>query len=288
MAGFAPQERKRILGFLSEEPPLRGVAQHCAGGALRLVARNSGKMTYHGTNTYLIQDDGGYWLLDPGPTDDPTHVEDVLRTAEGRVLGYVLTHCHNDHFGALRAMRAAVPAPLYGFHRPNNVADAPQPDIGLHDGDRIGPLTAVHTPGHAPDHLCFGWKDGILFTGDHVMGWSSSVVSPPNGSMADYVASLERLLARPDQIYLPGHGPTLPDPAPYVTELRRRRVDRELQILTAIRERPMTPATLSQTLYAKLDPVLQFAAERNVISHLVKLQAEGKATQIEADWVAVA
>jgi glyoxylase-like metal-dependent hydrolase (beta-lactamase superfamily II) len=150
-------------------------------------------------------------------------------------------------------------------------------DVGLFDGSSIGSLKAVHTPGHCSDHLCFARADGILFSGDHVMGWCTTVVGPPpRGDMAAFFASLRRLASRSDTVYLPGHGPALPDPVPYVEEVLRRRMMRETEIEAAVRNGVSDPARISASLYHKTHPVLKRAAERNVLSHLSKLVAEGR------------
>jgi glyoxylase-like metal-dependent hydrolase (beta-lactamase superfamily II) len=155
------------------------------------------------------------------------------------------------------------------------------PDIAIHEGDRVGGLTALHTPGHASDHLCFARNDGVLFSGDHVMSWNSSIVSPPDGNMAAFFGSLERLLRRDDRIFLPGHGPPLPDPRPLVRDLLRRRQMREAAILSAIGKRPLTTGEVVDLLYGSVEPELKPAAERNVLAHLEKLRGEGCAIKTE-------
>ena len=151
-------------------------------------------MTYWGTNTYLLDWPGGVAVLDPGP-DDPSHVASVLGAAGAPVRAILLTHTHHDHVGAAPALRAATGAPLYAWHDPADPALVP--DVKLHDGERAGEWQAVFTPGHAADHLAFAGPEGVVFSGDHVMGWSTTVVGPPGGNMADYFASLDVLLARP-------------------------------------------------------------------------------------------
>jgi glyoxylase-like metal-dependent hydrolase (beta-lactamase superfamily II) len=135
-------------------------------------------------------------------------------------------------------------------------------------------MIAIHTPGHASDHLCFARPDGIVFTADHVMSWSSSVVSPPGGDMAAYVNSLRLMLSRDDRLYLPGHGPPLPNPKRYVEELLSHRLKREEAILQTLRGGPLTTWDLVDHLYSKTHPRLRRAAERNVVAHLLKLQTE--------------
>jgi glyoxylase-like metal-dependent hydrolase (beta-lactamase superfamily II) len=278
-------KEQATLAFLTEPEPQRGVPQTVAEGVQRLVARNPSKMTYHGTNTYLIADGAEFYVLDPGPGTDPAHLDDIMDATEGRIHMILLSHGHTDHFGALSDLRARSGAPVAAYRTPM----VPQitPDIPLDDGDRIGPFVALHTPGHAPDHLCFARDDGVLFSADHVMAWSSSVVSPPNGNMAAYVRSLSRLLERDDTLYLPGHGPALHSPRAYVEELRRRRVTREEEILVLVRKAPISTIALRAALYSKSDPVLQAAAERNVIAHLAKLQSEGLVSQDDELWSAV-
>lgn len=274
------------MSFLTEQEPKRGEPQHVAEGVIRLVARNASKMTYHGTNSYLIEDDGdGLMLLDPGPASDSVHVEDILRIADGRIHSILISHGHADHFGALQNLQKSTQAKLYAFHNP--MVAAIQPDVMVHHGDRVGHLIALHTPGHAPDHLCFARDDGVVFTGDHVMAWSSSVVSPPNGDMQAFVDSLKILIGRNDRTYLPGHGPSLDDPRPYVEELLRRRLAREQELLTYLKRKPATTMELARSLYSKTDPILMSAAERNVLAHLAKLQNEGEVTQDDETWEAI-
>lgn len=274
------------MSFLTEPEPKRGEPRQIANGVIRLVARNPSKMTYHGTNTYLIDDgEKGLILLDPGPASDSVHVEDILRLADGRIHSILISHGHADHFGALQELQDRIQAKVYAFHRP--LVAAIQPDVKLHDGDRVGCLTAVHTPGHAPDHLCFSRDDGVIFTGDHVMAWSSSIVSPPNGDMQEFVDSLRVLIGRNDRTYLPGHGPALDNPRPYVEELLRRRIAREQELLAYLKTKPATTMELVRSLYSKTDPILISAAERNVLAHLAKLQNQGEVTQDDETWDAI-
>jgi glyoxylase-like metal-dependent hydrolase (beta-lactamase superfamily II) len=154
----------------------------------------------------------------------------------------------------------------------------------LTDGDTIGGLTAVHTPGHAADHLCFARSDGLLFSADHVMAWSTTVVSPPGGNMGDYFRSLERMMTRQDTIYLPGHGPILREPRAYVRALLFHRRQREAAIFEALQAAASDTKGLMSQLYHKLDPTLQRAAERNVLSHLLKLEEEGRVIRAGEQW----
>ena len=270
------------MAFLTEPEPRRGAALAVRPGIRRVVAANRGPMTYHGTNTYLIDAPGGLIILDPGP-DDPAHVAAVLAAA-GPVARILLSHTHHDHLGAAPAMRAATGAPVYAWHDPA----APEfvPDVRLRDGDAVDGWQAVFTPGHAADHLCFAGPDRVLFSADRVMSWSSSVVSPPGGVMADYFASLRRLLARDDRLYLPGHGPPLPDPLPFVQDLLAHRQAREDAIVAALGAVPLTTKALTDLLYSQVDERLRRAAERNVLAHLLKLRDEKRAADNGEGWVA--
>ncbi len=211
------------MASFTERETRKGVADIVAPGVRRVLAGNPGAMTQSGTNTYLIEQADGLAVIDPGP-DLAEHVDALLRIAGGMVRRILVTHSHADHVGAAAALARATAAPVLAWHRP--AAAGFRPDRGLVDdqviGDGAGRLVAVHTPGHASDHLCFrapelrpqgsGPEGGLLFSGDHVMGWSTSVVSPPDGDMAAYMASLRLLLSAPDALYLPGHGPALPTP----------------------------------------------------------------------------
>jgi glyoxylase-like metal-dependent hydrolase (beta-lactamase superfamily II) len=269
------------MAFLTEDEPLRGVALAVLPGVRRVVARNPSVMTYLGTNTYLIDGADGLTVLDPGPADD-VHVQDLVRAAGGvPIRRIVLTHTHSDHYGGLPGLVAATGAEVFGYRQ--SARREFTPDVKLDDGDEVAGLQAVYTPGHAADHLSFAYfiegVGTVLFSGDHVMSWSSSIVSPPDGDMVAYYRSLELLLARDEVLYLPGHGPVLPEPRVLVGELLAHRQMREGTILEAIRTRDWTVQELAEHLYHKTDSRLKFAAQRNVLAHLLKLEHEGRVAQ---------
>jgi glyoxylase-like metal-dependent hydrolase (beta-lactamase superfamily II) len=275
------------MAFLTEPEPARGAAQSVMPGVRRIVAANPGPMTYHGTNTYLIDTPDGLVVLDPGP-DRPEHVQHIIDAAGAeKVALIILSHTHHDHLGAVPALKRATGAPVAGFHASADPGFAA--DIRLGHGDPIAGMTALHTPGHCSDHLCFATAiDGTdtLFSADHVMSWSSSIVSPPDGDMADYFNSLRLLLDRNDAVYLPGHGPPLPAPHDLVRALLAHRRMREQAIEIALADGAADIVTLRERLYSQTDPRLRKAAERNVLAHLLKLQGEGKVRQDGERWAA--
>ena len=273
------------MGFLQEPEPPRGVPQTVLPGVRRVVAANPGVMTYHGTNTFLIEDDEGLTIIDPGPRD-AAHVRDILAAAGGRRISCILlTHTHADHWGATAELAAATGAPVAGYR--HSARSGFTPDIPLDDEARIGAFTALHTPGHAADHLCFAFQGGdgakILFSGDHVMSWSSSIVSPPEGDMLAYYRSLEKVLARDDDVYLCAHGPKLDKPRSLVVEMLAHRALRETAIIAELREQEWGVGRLAARLYSKSDPYLRVAAQRNVLAHILKLRDEGRVLELEPD-----
>jgi len=268
------------MAFLTEPVPPRGEATQVLPGIRRLVAANPGPFTYHGTNTYLIDSEAGVTVLDPGP-DDAAHVADILRIADGRVARILLSHTHGDHLGAVPALKAATGAQVWSFATSQDPAHAP--DVALRDGEAVDGWTAIHTPGHASDHLCFA-RDGVVFTADHIMSWSTSVVSPPHGNMKAYFDSMRRMLARDDRAYLPGHGPMVEDPLPFARALLTHRAQREAAIAGALAAGPTTAMGLVDTLYATVNPKLRPAAQRTVIAHLEKLREEGRAIAEGETW----
>lgn len=268
------------MAFLTEPAPPRGEALPVLPGITRLVAANPGPMTYNGTNTYLIEGDDGFSVLDPGP-NQPEHVADIMRVTGGRVARIILSHTHADHLGAVPALKQASGAKVHSFHRSQDASHTP--DHPMQDGDTVAGWTAIHTPGHASDHLCFA-RDGIVFTADHVMSWSTSIVSPPHGNMADYFASLRKLLARPDTTYLPGHGPIITAPHPFARALLAHRAQREAAIAGALASGPKSSMGLVDSLYTSIGAHLRPAAQRNVIAHLEKLRDEGRAVAEGELW----
>ena len=272
------------MAFLTEPEPVRFAAIGVYPGVRRMVAPNPGPMTYHGTNTWLIESEAGgedgLTVIDPGP-DDPAHL--AALAACGRIARIVLTHTHPDHLAGAPALRTLTGAPIHAWAKP--WAPGFLPDAAIADGQTIGRLTALHTPGHASDHLCFALAgQPVLFTGDHVMSWSTSIVSPPDGDMAEYMASLRLLLARDETLYLCGHGPPLPNPAPLVRALLAHTAGREASILAALQRGPATEEALVAALYAGLEAHLIPAARRSVLAHLQKLAAEQRAALAGSQW----
>lgn len=273
------------MSFLEEPEPTRGVVLPVLPGISRIVANNPSAMTYHGTNSWLINSKGGAILIDPGPEDEK-HLHDVLAGIKGRALKYILlTHTHPDHSGNALALKKATGAAIVAYKQPSKKSIIP--DFPLDDGESIEGFTAIYTPGHARDHLSFQFfaenGEKILFSGDHVMSWSSSIVNPPDGDMLSYYHSLELLLRRDDDIYLCGHGPMLKNPRGLVAELLAHRQFREKTIIAELQDQDWDVASLAAKLYRKENVFLKVAAQRNVLAHLLKLTAEGIATEREPE-----
>jgi glyoxylase-like metal-dependent hydrolase (beta-lactamase superfamily II) len=273
-----------------------GVARELVPGVLRLVANNPGPFTFKGTNTYLVGRGDDLVLIDPGP-EDAAHRDAVLAAVGRRRVSHILiTHTHRDHVDGLPALVAATGARTGGFGRraaqPGAKRASPSggeyvdedfaPDVQLRHGDRLAgdgwAFTALHTPGHAPDHLCFELEGtGVLFSGDHVMGWNTSVVGPPEGSMADYIRSLELLGERGDRdrVYFPGHGGRIAEPQRLVKAFLLHRRMREQAILDCIRSGTDTVKAIVPAIYRGLDPKLTNAASLSVLAHVEHLIARG-------------
>lgn len=269
------------MRFLSEPVPDHTAATVVAPGIRRLVAANAGPMTYHGTNTYLLDWEDGVAVVDPGP-DDPVHVAHILAEAGGPVRAILLTHGHHDHWGALASLKAATGAAVHGWHRP--FTPEVRPDVPLEDGATVGRMRAVYTPGHAPDHLCFVSPERVVLSGDVVMGWSTTVVGGTGGDMAAYFGSLQRLSEMKSALYLPGHGPPIAEPGQFVDALLAHRRQREAAVFAALGPTPRTLEALTALIYPVLDSSLKGAAERNVAACLDKLEAEGRAVPSDNGW----
>jgi len=256
----------------------------------RVVANNPSAFTFKGTGTYLIGH-GKVAIVDPGP-DDPAHVEAVLRAVRGETVTHILvTHTHLDHVPATSAIARATGAKTYAYGphpRPPEGAAPDQagdhdflPDIRLADGDVVQgdgwTVEAVHTPGHISNHLCFAVReDRALLSGDHVMGWSTAVISPPDGDMADYFASLRKLLPRDETLYIPTHGAEIRDPVPFVHAYIEHRLGREAQILERLKDGPQTIPQMVAKNYADTPLHLHKAAGRSMLAHLVQLARDGR------------
>lgn len=257
--------------------PSYGIAERVAAGIRRLTAGNSGPLTFRGTNCYLL---GGseITVLDPGPDDD-AHVTDLIAAAGAPIRRIVVTHDHADHAGAARRLSELTGAEVIGS-APTPSRPLYRPDRVLADGERVateaGDLRVVATPGHAAGHLCFDLAgSNFLFSGDHVMAWSTSVVVPPDGRMADYMASLDRLAGIGARSYLPGHGGPIIDGLARVTELKRHRQGREAAILRALDSGDRTIEEIVAAVYIGLDSALIGAAALSVMAHTDWLAERG-------------
>jgi hydroxyacylglutathione hydrolase len=287
--------------FDRDPTALRGVAETVAPGVRRVVAPNPSPMTFTGTATYLVGE-RDVAVIDPGP-DDPAHRAALLAAiGDARVTAVLATHTHRDHSAGAPALAAAAGAPVLGFG-PHGTGMDPRmaalaaegalgggegadpafdPDRRLGDGETVEGagwrLTALHTPGHVSTHLCFALEGtGVLFTGDAVMGWATTMVSPPDGDMAAFLATLRRLRGRGDRLFLPGHGRPVADPAGMVDWQLSHRAARTAQIVAALADGPASAAELTPRLYAEVDRALWPAAARSVLAHLIALAQEGAA-----------
>ena len=277
------------------EPPYER-AEEVAPGVRRILAGNPSPFTFEGTETYLVGT-AEIAVIDPGP-DDPRHVDAILAAVGGgRVSAILCTHTHRDHSPASRVLAEATGAPIIGCAPLAISDDGPRadaafdfdyaPDRVLKDGDTLEGegwrLAAVATPGHTSNHLCFAFGD-ILFTGDHVMGWSTTVIAPPDGDMADYMASLDMLLARDDRLYFPAHGPAVEKPRAHVRALITHRRMREKQILERLGQGIGRIPAMVETMYRAVDPRLHPAAGRSVLAHLIDLERRGLVSREGEEW----
>jgi len=264
-------------------------------GVRRMLCNNPSPFTYKGTVSYIIGR-GRVAIVDPGPPDE-AHIAALLEAVRGESVTHVfVTHTHRDHSPAAARIKAATGAKTYGEgpHRPSrplNVGEAPRleasgdmdfrPDVALSDGDVASggdwTVEAVATPGHTANHMAYALKGtGVLFSGDHVMAWSTPVVAPPDGAMGDYMASLEKLARRPETIYLPGHGGAVTDAPRFVEHYIRHRQGREQSILHRLAKGEADIPSLVRAIYIGLDPQLTKAAGLSVLAHLEDLVARGR------------
>lgn len=261
----------------------------------RLLARNPGPFTFKGTGVYIV---GGrdIAVIDPGP-DLPEHLDALRRAIAGKRVSHILvTHTHSDHSPAARPLKEWTGAPTYAFgpHGSGKAEDGVKmeeggdmdfvPDVRVKDGDIINgdgfTFECVYTPGHTSNHMCFALKEEkALFTGDHIMGWSTTVVTPPDGDMAQYMASVKKLIARDDEILYPTHGAPVTDPKPFLKAYLEHRVDRENQILACIGDGVETIPAMVARMYVDVDKRLHPAASRSVLAHLIQLVNEGRVTK---------
>ncbi len=282
--------------------PQIGLPFPLAGDLHLVLAPNPSPMTNLGTNTYLLGTNE-VAVIDPGPAI-PAHLDALIAAIDGRRVSHIIvTHSHIDHSPLSRALADETGAKVFGFgDRSAGRSTIMQhlakegymgagegmdleftPDLLLRDGQTLQvagkPMQAIHTPGHIGNHLCLSWGNAV-FTGDHVMGWATSLVSPPDGDMTDFVASCRRLQSVPAEIFYPGHGAPVTDPAKRLVALIEHRLSREAQILETLGRGNYTVLGLTQAIYTDVIPALFPAASRNVFAHLVDLHQRGLVTAL--------
>ena len=272
------------------DPPY-GTLETVAPGLRRIVVPNGGPFTFRGTNTYVLGQ-GTVAVVDPGPVD-PAH-RSALLAALGteRITHILVTHTHLDHSPAAAGLADETGAITCGFgpHASPGTGDQDfTPDLALSHGAILDggcwAVEAIHTPGHCANHLAFALAGGAhLLSGDHVMGWSTTVVSPPDGDMAAYMASLARLEARTEHTFWPGHGAALRDPAGYMAALRRHREDRDAEILAALAAGPANLDAIVAAVYPNIPDSLRPAAAQTAYAHLLHLAAEGLVAMARGSW----
>lgn len=301
---MTPLDRKGVKHHIAPmamppKPWPTGLTEQLEPLVRRVLAPNASPFTYTGTQTYLIGAEGALAVIDPGP-DEAAHLDALANAiASAPVSAILCTHTHRDHSPGAAPLARMTGAPIIGcaplvLESAGPRADAPfdkayAPDRVLTDGESIsGPdwtLTAVATPGHTSNHLCFALEEsGALFTGDHVMGWSTSVVVPPDGDMADYMASLALLYGREDRIFYPAHGPAVTKPRQLVRGMIGHRRQRENQILKLLSEAPQQVPDLVPRMYKGVDEKLWPAAGQSVLAHLIELERRGVVNRSGEEW----
>jgi glyoxylase-like metal-dependent hydrolase (beta-lactamase superfamily II) len=275
------------------------VVDDVAPGVRRILCNNPGPFTFKGTVSYIVGRDR-VAIIDPGPLDEP-HIAALLDAVRGETVTHIfVTHTHRDHSPAAARIKAATGAPVYaeGPHRaarPLNVGEGPRldasndtdfkPDHTLADGEVVSgdgwTLEAISTPGHTANHMAFGFREGnLIFSGDHVMAWSTPVVAPPDGAMSDYMASLAKLARRSEPVYLPGHGGAVREAPRFVSAYILHRKAREAAILRHLAKGEADIPSIVRAIYIGLDPRLTKAAGLSVLAHLEDLVARG---QVQTD-----
>ncbi|MBM3595473.1 MAG: MBL fold metallo-hydrolase [Alphaproteobacteria bacterium] len=286
----------------ADKPPVDfpyAMAEPVAPFVRRVLARNPSAFTYTGTQSYLVGSEHELAVIDPGP-DDADHVAALVEgIGKARVVAICCTHTHRDHSPAAAALAQMTGARIYGCAPLALADDGPRMDASfdttyrpngvMSDGDDIGgdgwTLAAVHTPGHTSNHLCYALNgSNALFTGDHVMGWSTSVVSPPDGDMTAYMESLTRLYERGDQVYFPAHGPQVDKTRQFVRGMIGHRRQRENQIVQLMEQGVARIPDMVPTMYKGVDQRLWPAAERSVLAHLIDLERKGRAARSGNQW----
>lgn len=284
---------RTALHFDQSLPAVYGVGQRLSPRIGRLLAHNPSPFTFRGTGVYLVGDTKRVAVIDPGP-NDPRHVASLLAAIGTRTVTHILiTHTHRDHSPAAAPLKAATGAKTYGYGPHGRYDDDVEeggdrdfsPDVTVRDGDIIESgghrFQCVFTPGHTSNHMCYALdEEEALFTGDHVMGWSTTVVAPPDGNMGDYMRSLEKLIARRDKILYPTHGSPIIRPGPFLRAYLSHRRMRENQIGRALQRGRDTVPALLETLYVGLAPTLQRAAALTVQAHLKHMIEDGRVTAL--------
>jgi glyoxylase-like metal-dependent hydrolase (beta-lactamase superfamily II) len=298
------------MADIPPKPWPTGIAEQCEPLVRRVLAPNPSPYTFTGTETYLVGAGGEVAVIDPGPagpgfdgqadTHGAGHVEAILNAiGDARLVAIICTHTHRDHSPAAAPLKVATGAPIVGCAPLVLADDGPRadaafdptyaPDRVLADGDTVSgdgwTIEAVATPGHTSNHVCYALKEsGALFTGDHVMGWSTSVVSPPDGDMRAYMESLQKLHDREDRVYYPAHGPAVDNPRQLVRGMMGHRRQRESQIVRLLEEGPQAIPAMVPRMYKGLDPRLTGAAGRSVLAHLVDLERQGRVVRSGETW----
>lgn len=276
-----------------------GIAQPLEPLVTRVLARNASPYTYSGTQSFVVGGKGAVAVIDPGPVDD-VHLDAILAAVGGREVAAILcTHTHRDHSPGAAPLAERTGAAIIGCAALTMDHEGPRsdaafdtdyrPDRVLADGEAVAgdgwTLVAVATPGHTSNHLAFALPEtGALFSGDHVMGWSTTIVSPPDGDMGDYMASLSKLLERDDQVYYPAHGDMVATPQRLVRSMLGHRRQREGQIVRAIERGTQDVPAMVSAMYVGLAPALVGAARRSVLAHLIDLERRGIVRQEADTW----